>query len=147
MPGSTGTCGVDPSAPSYDAGDRKPGTDGTFSGFPGFPQEESESVTSVPPVPGSPQEESENVPSVPGFFPGFQNDEHPAVWYNLSSRNGQDGARVSRRYLPDRPIGLPEGVGGGQRRQYHHPDGCRTDSCHADRRLQGHDAARRPDYR
>src|ERR1035438_373512 len=77
--------------------------------------------------------------------PVFKTVEHPAVWYNLYSRNGQDGARVSRRYLPDRPVGLPEGVGGGQRRQYHHPDGCRADSCHANRRFEGHDAARRPD--
>src|ERR1035438_1578513 len=133
MPGSADTCGVDPSAPSYDARDGKPGTDGTFSGFPRSPQEESENVTSVPSVPGFPQEESENVPSVPGFPPRFSHGscgrtpksaKHPSVWYNLYSRNGQDGARVSRRYLPDRPVGLSEGLGGGQRRQYHHTDGC-----------------------
>ena len=35
----------------------------------------------------------------------------------------KDRARVPRRYLPYRPAGLPEGLGGRQRRQYQHPAG------------------------
>src|SRR5438045_115356 len=54
-----------------------------------------------------------------------------AVWYNRISRNGQNRARVPRGYLPDRPFGLSKGLGRGQRRQYHHPNGCGTDSGHS----------------
>src|SRR5664279_1019492 len=66
-----------------------------------------------------------------------------AVWYNRISRNGQNRARVSRRCLPGRPSGLSKGMGRGQRWQYYDPVGCGTDSGHPDRRVQGHDAARR----
>src|ERR1019366_2708511 len=41
-----------------------------------------------------------------------------AVWYNRNSRDGENRARVSRRYLPDRPFGFSKGMGRRQRWQY-----------------------------
>ena len=65
----------------------------------------------------------------------------------IEDPDGKDRARISRGHLPDRPTGVPERLGCGQRRQHYDPAGCRAHPGHADRRVQGHDAPRRPDHR
>jgi dipeptidyl aminopeptidase/acylaminoacyl peptidase len=58
------------------------------------------------------------------------------VCYNRRSRNGENRARVSRGHHARSAAGISKGLGGGQRRQYHHPAGCRAHSGHSHRRLQ-----------